>query len=737
MTRVRKAGAHGLVAFIVSVAVSFISGCAPGERLSESPLRAGLPTSSFQILGGYRDRYDVGTDVVIVYFEDHTTRIEAQIESWRAKGYEPWVMFNSSQDYTGAYVTGKYDGGQHRDEIQRAADGSAFSVFDQGAYLVPNPNWTRYQEDFVKRAIDAGAGAIVAEEPEFFATAGYSPVFKHAWKDEYGTAWVDPNTNDVSRRMARRLMALLYQRHLGGLFQYSRSCDPTVKRLVAAHSPFDYAINPMVFPHAGVAALPEVDGYVAQVWSDTARSELTDPTLGGEDVEAAFHKAYLEYNYFWNLVRGTRKELIYLQDPKSDSAGFPWPTYRRWYEQTVVASALFDVASYEVMPWPDRFFGEKAPPDQQTSCLSVVRAMQELRKHRSDHATPYAMLVADSMLWEPEELEEVITGHMGIGVTLLRHGVPVDVVPMERVHEPGFLDSYRVIFTWSPQTESQRAALAGWVRKGGNLACLADTHPPDALFKELGVEIEGAGIETGLDTLVGDSHPLARKLGQRRTVPECESLLAYEVPSATPIFTTAKGGPAVAFEKSVDRGLLLFLGIPPESLARSRFGTDVIRSTTSYLSERAGVSYQESDRISIRRGPYEAACATRDEVVLEGPAIDLLDPELPLIARKPLVAGVVDEPGQPRDPARQVGARASARQRRAGHPDHRRRSIARSAGEDVARAYGRDAREVLLAVPQAHESGRPAVRDLRPLRPLARQRDRQAGRCHRSHRPHR
>ena len=143
-------------------------------------------------------------------------------------------------------------------------------------------------------------------------------------------------------------MALLYQNHLRDLFKYADTCDPQVKCLVAAHSPFDSAINPMVFPHAGVAELPEVDGYIAQVWSDTARSEMTDPTRDGEDVEAVFQKAFLEYNYFQNLLRGTKKELIVLQDPKSDSEGFPWQTYRRWYEQTVVASSLLNVASFEV-----------------------------------------------------------------------------------------------------------------------------------------------------------------------------------------------------------------------------------------------------------------------------------------------------------------------------------------------------------------------------------------------------
>ena len=74
MTRVRKAGAHGLVAFIVSVAVSFISGCAPGERLSESPLRAGLPTRR-------------GTEQVIVAGRKSTRSIRPESARSRGSGF--------------------------------------------------------------------------------------------------------------------------------------------------------------------------------------------------------------------------------------------------------------------------------------------------------------------------------------------------------------------------------------------------------------------------------------------------------------------------------------------------------------------------------------------------------------------------------------------------------------------------------------------------------------------------
>lgn len=611
-----------------------------GDRKYTLPRPLGQrPTTSFQILGGYDDRWDLGTEVVIIYFEDHTTDVEGQIESWVAQGYEPWVMFNSSQDYTGAYVTGKYDGLPHRDEIQRAADGSDFGVFDEGAYVVPNPKWQRYQRAFVKRAIAAGAQAIVAEEPEFFATAGYSPVFQAAWQTEYGSPWVAPAEDAESRRKARRLMALLYQNHLRDLFQYADTRDPRVKCLVAAHSPFDYAINPMVFPHAAVAKMPEVDGYIAQVWSDTARSDMTDPTRDGEDVEAVFEKALLEYNYFQNLLRSTKKELIVLQDPKSDSEGFPWETYRHWYEQTVVASSLLAVTSFEVMPWPDRFFVEEAPPEQRSSFLAVMQGMRDLRNYPSDLRSPYGMLVSDAMLWEEADLEEVITGHMGIGVTLLRAGVPIDVLPLERVDEGSFLDPYRVIFNWLPVAGAERTALAKWVQKGGSLVCLPGSQPQEDLLSEIGVELQGMRKVSAHAAVAGQTHPLVERLGKRLRVPSGGPVFAYGVRSAEVIYQIQEVGAAAVFEQAIGRGRVLYCGISPESLSRSRWGAKVIQCVAEYLTGRSGGRWQREDRISQQRGPYTVAYATQNNVLLEGPAIDLFDAALPLIERKRLKAG--------------------------------------------------------------------------------------------------
>lgn len=614
--------------------------------------------TSFQGLIHYNDRYDIGTNVAILYFEDSDTDIVKSIQSWADRGYEPWVMFNSSQDYTGTYVKGGYDRVEHFDEVQLSADESYKTVFSEGAYMVPNPNWLQYHKDFVRRAIEAGAKAIVPEEPEFFSTAGYSSIFKEAWRQEYGGEWIDPETNDTARWMSRRLMAKLYEKHLDAVLTYAKSLDPSVKCIIAAHSPIDYAVNPMVYPHVKTSKLAALDGYIAQVWSDTARTSFVDPTRDGAEVESTFLKGFLEYNYFWNLMKGTGKELIYLQDPKSDSPGFSWDQYRRWYEETVVASSFFSATDYEVMPWPDRFFVPEASTEQKTTCLTVVRAMQDLPNYPSDYSTHFATLVSDTMLWTSPDLPESIVGLVGMCVTPLRDGVPIDVISIERVSDPGILDGYKVIFmsydSWLPEFKSHQDAIVDWVKNGGILAFTGGSRytdiedswwkkmnihePQDPLFKDLGVELDSTQIKIERNTLssLNDSHPLAKKLGKILELPRCDYVYSYNAPSAHQLYGVDSDNLTVIFEQEAGAGLLLYVGMPSHFLVRSTEGARIIRSVLEYLSTKSNAAYEPKDHLSINRGPYRIVYAVQDGVALKGNFIDLFDPTLPLIEKKSL-----------------------------------------------------------------------------------------------------
>ena len=623
--------------------------------------------SSFQLNSSYEDRYDIGTSVVIVYCDDIRVDINSRIKSWIEQGYEPWVMINGSQDYTGGYVMGHYDGKKHFDEIQQEADGTYKRMFSQGAYMVPNPNWLQYLKDLIKRAIDAGAKAVVPEEPETWMSGGYSPAFKAAWKQEYGTEWVNPATNETSRWMARRLMAYLYERHLHEIHKFVKSYNPSVKSIIAAHSLVNYADLGILYPHAKTASIPILDGYIAQVWSDTARSHFFDPMKDGEIVEGTFYKAFLEYNYFWNLMWGTDKDLMFLLDPKSDSEAFSWEEYRNWYEQTVIAATMFNISDYEVMPWPERFFVPDNSADYKTVFLTVVRAMQDLKNYPGDYSSPIAMLVSDTIMWtsprarrgRSSDPHDSTIGVYAVTSPLLRNGVPLDLIPVERAGDAGFLDRYKVIFmsyeSWLPEFKEYQDAVVDWVKKGGVLAFLGGSRytdiqsswwremdvaePQDALFVDLGVELEGTQTQTKSDTLISidDSHPLVKKLGRVKSLPRCDYVYLYDCPSVHSIYGI--WGPEnlpVMFEQEVGEGLLFFAGLPPDFLAKSKVGADIIRAISEYLSAKAKIPYEEKDLISVKRGPYHTAYATQNGVTLEGPFIDLLDANLPLIEQKPL-----------------------------------------------------------------------------------------------------
>ena len=93
MQNLRKIAILGAVFCVVFVAVVLVN-----QTLQLSDAAARLhPTAGdfvfwglvFTYLGEYNDRWDLGTDVVIIYFEDCTTNIERQIESWGYRSARP------------------------------------------------------------------------------------------------------------------------------------------------------------------------------------------------------------------------------------------------------------------------------------------------------------------------------------------------------------------------------------------------------------------------------------------------------------------------------------------------------------------------------------------------------------------------------------------------------------------------------------------------------------------------
>ena len=303
-----------------------------------------------------------------------------------------------------------------------------------------------------------------------------------------------------------------------------------------------------------------------------------------------------------------------------------------------------------------------------------------MTNYSSDYSTPVAMLISNSVMWtcppygersydlSVDEITKRITqphecmvGVYGISLPLLRTGVPLDLIPVENACDTGFLDGYKVIFasydSWLPEFKEHQDAIVEWVKKGGILAFIGGSRysdiqgswwknmdiaePQDALFKDLGVELESTQVQAPSNTLISsdDSHPLVGKLGKLQSLPGCEYLNLYDAPSAHGIYGI--WGPEdlpVVFEQEVGKGLVFFAGVPTHFIAKSKVGAEIVQGIFEYLSDRANIQHQEGGLISARRGPYRMAYATQDAATIKGDFIDLLDANLPLIKQKNLDA---------------------------------------------------------------------------------------------------
>jgi len=125
--------------------------------------------TSFQTGATYQPSIAVPADVAIVY----SSQAE-RIRSWLQAGYTVHTMygFRTYTDYAQA----------HPDEVQRDRYGLPLVIERVSYYMVPTPARVEAAKQYVREALANGSVAIVPEEPEYFAHAGYEESFKHEWQ---------------------------------------------------------------------------------------------------------------------------------------------------------------------------------------------------------------------------------------------------------------------------------------------------------------------------------------------------------------------------------------------------------------------------------------------------------------------------------------------------------------------------------------------------------------------------
>jgi hypothetical protein len=577
----------------------------------------------FQTNAPYDPRLAIAVDAVIVHRHgDKTTSLSQTIGSWKQKDYVVGRMFFSDSDATNTYWTGKWDGTPHDDDVEINAAGQKVMCAGVRPYMLPTEGWTRYLEEMVAQSIDAGADAILPEEPLAHVDTGYEKSFQELWAKRYATPWQPENASPEARFLTARLKNELYAGLEARLAEVTKARARQAGRNVAfvmpVHSLYSNVAARLVAPLGTSLETRQVDGYIGQVWTGPVNW-----ALGKYDSpdKSFFTSAYALYDYFVELTAGSKKKLWLLSDPVEDDPHHSWAQFERWYRHCLAAKLLFKEAdAFEVMPWPERIFlpggntGGKtpAPEDYRIVLLSAVQVLQEVPEGGTwfppdDAPTEgVGVAVADSVLWD-KETAPLLQGTYGLLLPLVWQGIPASACILERSGDAAYLSRFKVIAlsyeTFKPTDARMHANLVAWVRRGGALILLGGPEslngdcwwqkagfpsPLDHLSAQLGIDV----IRDG-EYAVGKGRVYRRLISPRRF-----------------------GDPAIARAE--------YLPLIGQAL-RKAGAADAMKTPGCFC---------------LRRGPFVIAHATTTTLKLPGKLLDVLSADLPIMD------GVTLKPGE-------------------------------------------------------------------------------------------
>ncbi|RYG88553.1 hypothetical protein EON77_00455 [bacterium] len=593
-----------------------------GGRASTHNDHAATERTIFQTHAPYGDRINLRGDVAVVYgFE---ADMPARVKSWRERGYKVHLMTGVAWGEYADYYYGKWDGVNHMDEVQTRANGDLIGHGKDVYYISPGKDYGRYLAEGVRRALDVGVEAVHLEEPEFWTYGGYGAGFKREWQEFYKEPWRDPAGSPDARWRAAKLMYYLYRRALTQVFDsiaaYNKEKGTSVRCYVPTHSLLNYADWGIVSPESDLAKIEGCDGYIAQVWTGTAREPNR---YMGVKAERTFETAFLEYGTMQNLVRSTGRGVWYLADPIEDNPNHDWGDYRRNYESTLVASLLqADVAQYEIAPWPERILnkGERYPAEgnptrrveipgsYQTELGLVFNALKDMKQTDTASvgggASGIGVAVSDTLMFQrggPDASDSDFGHFYGLAMPFVKRGMPVAPIGLENLGLPGYLDGTRVLLMsyegQKPQSPEVHTAIAKWVRAGGTLVFVDNDADPFNGVREW--------WNTGATRYANPRQQLFETLGLPR--------------DGSGELTRVGEGRVLYLRKS-----------PTTDIADRPDGAkwlaDKVRAAATNL------PWSESAALMLRRGPYVVA-AGMDETdsprpTLRGEYVDLFDPEL-------------------------------------------------------------------------------------------------------------
>ncbi len=597
-----------------------------------------LERTSFQTSAVWTPELQLGSDAAMCYGIDPT--LAERIAGWKAQGYRVHVMTGVSWGEYQDYLYGRFDGVNHEDEAQTERSGRKISHGGDVYYMSPGESFGKFLSQGVKRALDAGAEGIHLEEPEFWVRGGWSEGFRREWKAYYGEDWTPPDSSPDAQYRASQLKYYLYRRALTQIFDfvkaYNQEHGTSAKCYVPTHSLINYAHWAIVSPESSLLEVG-ADGFIAQVWTGTAR----EPNVyEGRKKERTFETAFLEYGAMMNVVRASGKTVWFLNDPIEDNPDYSWRNYRANWESTLTASLLWpQVWRFEVMPWPERIFRGKYPkldraertagkPVEKeplpkaygTELMAVINALNDMDQPETEWTCGtqgVGIVVADTMMFQrggPSPSDPNLGSFYGLAMPLLKRGLPVEPVQMENAPLPGALAPYKILLMtyegMKPASAEDSRAIAEWVKSGGVLVFMDD-----------------------------DKDPFNQVRAWWNTAPQF-----YPTPRAAFFDHLGIDADTPAGMHQIGQGTLIYDIASPAALTYQAEGAAHTRSLVQSACRPAGITYEETNFLSLRRGPYVVAAGLDESLpdpphLLTGRFVNLFDADLPIVTSVTLTPG--------------------------------------------------------------------------------------------------
>lgn len=592
----------------------------------------------FQTSEPWKTETDIRADGVMVYgtVDKPGVTFEQRMKSWKDRGYKVQFMTGVAWGDYSDYFLGWWDKSiEHMKEGQRDRDGREIGHGYLTPYIVPTESFIRYmQEKQIKRVIDAGITSIYLEEPEFWAHAGYSDAFRSEWQKYYNFPWRAQHESPENTYLSNKLKYQLYYNALDKIFtyakEYGKSKGLEIKCYVPTHSLVNYTSWQIVSPEASLASLDCVDGYIAQVWTGTAREPVF---YNGVKKERVFENAFLEYGCMKSMTDPLNREMYFLTDPIEDRAK-DWTDYKINYQATFAAQLMYPmIDTYEVMPWPDRIYQglyriagtderERIPRSYSTQMQVMINTLNDIKtsSKQISGTKGIGVLMANSMMFQrfPNHAgyeDPQFSSFYGQTLPLLKRGVPVDIVHIENTpFQQTFKGLKVLVMSYSnmkPLDAKFHGYIADWVKNGGALLyCGEDIDPYQSVLEwwNSNGNTYNAPSEHLFELMKMDRKPQAGT------------------------FNYGKGTIIVMRED------------PKHFVLKADNDAAYFNTVADVYKKVAGKAVETKNNFVVERGPYTIA-AVLDESVspqplhLKGSYIDLFDKELPVLTEAVIKPG--------------------------------------------------------------------------------------------------